>query len=230
MRKRKYVILILSILIIYSIFKIVMIYSNYSKIENNISNLKKDVASYDETSSSIDFDYLLNLNSDVVAWIKIPDTLIDEPVLQGASNDTYIKTDIYMNESIAGAIFIDEKNSKKFDDDLTIMYGHHMKNGTRFSDIKKFSDKTFFDEHEYIYLYLSDKTEYRYKIISFAIINSNDPIYNCNANYDFYMQSIKNRSIYQREVSKEQAPLLLLSTCVNATGEERYVLLGKLDN
>lgn len=230
MRKRKYVILILNILIIYSIFKIVMIYSNYSKIENNISNLKEAVVSYDETSSSIDFNYLLNLNSDVVAWIKIPDTLIDEPVLQGATNELYLRTDIYKNYSIAGSIFIDERNSKKFDDELTIMYGHHMKNGTRFSDIKKFSDKIFFDEHEYIYLNLPDKTEYRYKITSFAMINSNDPIYNCNGTYDFYMQSIKNQSIHQREISKEQAPLLLLSTCVNATGEERYVLLGKLDN
>ena len=113
MRKRKYVILILNILIIYSIFKIVMIYSNYSKIENNISNLKEAVVSYDETSSSIDFNYLLNLNSDVVAWIKIPDTLIDEPVLQGATNELYLRTDIYKNYSIAGSIFIDERNSKK---------------------------------------------------------------------------------------------------------------------
>ena len=79
-----------------------------------------------------------------------------------------------------------------------------MKNGTRFSDIKKFSDKIFFDEHEYIYLYLPDKTEYRYKITSFAMINSNDPIYNCNGTYDFYMQSIKNQSFIKEKFQKNK--------------------------
>ena len=44
----------------------------------------------------------------------IPDTKIDEPILKGKTNDTYLYTDIYKKKNKAGSVFIDEINKKDF--------------------------------------------------------------------------------------------------------------------
>ena len=68
----------------------------------------------------INFEELQNINSDVIGWLYIPDTKIDEPILKGENNDTYLRTDLYMKANTAGNLFIDEINSRDFGDDNTI--------------------------------------------------------------------------------------------------------------
>lgn len=46
----------------------------------------------------------LQRNKDVKAWIQIPNTNVNYPVLQGETNDTYIHSDIDHNELSAGSI------------------------------------------------------------------------------------------------------------------------------
>ena len=64
--------------------------------------------------SPIDFEALWEINEDVVAWIRIPDTRIDYPVLQGRDNEQYLHTDMEGNDSVAGAIYLDMDDAPDF--------------------------------------------------------------------------------------------------------------------
>ena len=107
--------------------------------------------------SPIDFEALRAVNPDTAAWLRIPGTEIDYPVVQTGDNEKYLNTDFEGNHSSAGAIFVDCDS----DGDLlglhTLFYGHHMKNGTMFAQLEKFKDESFFEEHREIILYLPDQ-------------------------------------------------------------------------
>ena len=55
--------------------------------------------------SPIKFEELWAINEDVVGWLRIPDTVIDYPILHDPeSNSTYLYTDIEGNSSPSGSI------------------------------------------------------------------------------------------------------------------------------
>ena len=67
-------------------------------------------------------------------------------------------SDIDHNELSAGSIFIASENEDPFNDFNTVIYGHNMKNGSMFNNIKSYTDQSFADEHPYVYIYLPDGT------------------------------------------------------------------------
>ena len=70
-------------------------------------------------------------------WITVTDTVIDYPLMQGEDNNYYITHNYEGQEDIAGAIFYDVYD-KPFNETLTIIYGHSMKNGTMFNNLHYF--------------------------------------------------------------------------------------------
>lgn len=131
--KIRKVILVISVCVfVFSAFQLGKIFYDYYMIEKETNDI---VDSYVEEPQEdkdplhrvIHFKELQKTNSDVIGWLYIPDTKIDEPILKGNNNDSYLYTDIYKKSNKAGAIFIDEINEKDFKDDNTIIYGHNMK-------------------------------------------------------------------------------------------------------
>ena len=131
--------------------------------------------------SPIDFDYLSDCNPDTVAWLWIPDTNIDYPVVQSKDNETYMSRDFYGEEKKSGTIFLDFQSElpqtsletgKSYDSKSTnqslreliaqpkncVFYGHYMKNGSMFRDIARYQDQTYFDTHRQIWLYTPQAT------------------------------------------------------------------------
>ena len=82
-----------------------------------------------------DFQKLGQMNPDTVAWIYGPDTVIDYPVVQGTDNAYYLNHTVDRTESIIGSIFMECTNKPDFTDDVTVLYGHHIKAGTMFSSL-----------------------------------------------------------------------------------------------
>lgn len=106
----------------------------------------------------IDFDALKARNPDVVGWIYIPGTVIDYPVLwREEDNDFYLHHDIDGKESYDG-VFLDGSDRPDFSRLQNLFYGHHMKNGTMFTDICRFKDQEFFEANRRAYLYTPDHT------------------------------------------------------------------------
>lgn len=106
----------------------------------------------------IDFGALCAVNPDTVAWISIPGTSIDGPVVQAADNGTYLNRDFEGRQSAAGTLFLDCDSDPDFMGRHSVIYGHHMKDGGMFAPLVKFREEEFFREHKEIDLYLPDRT------------------------------------------------------------------------
>ena len=104
--------------------------------------------SYVETP--VNFVELKKINPDVYAWINIPGTSVDYPILRREDDNAY-----YLNHTVEnkrsdyGSIYTENYNDKNFDDFNTVVYGHNMLNGSMFKSLHKFEDAKFFKKNKY---------------------------------------------------------------------------------
>lgn len=187
--------------------------------------------------SPLDFDEIRRPNEDIYAWLDIPDTDIQYPVVQHPTDDAY-----YLDHTIEGkarypgSIYTEKCNSKDFSDFLTVVYGHNMKNGTMFGELKKFRNGKYADEHPMISFY-TPEGEYHYRVFA-AVTYSNAYLPNA---YDYdspqgredFIDSIRGVRDLNSYVDREAEVtaddrLVVLSTCM---GNDSYRLLvvGVLD-
>ena len=132
-----------------------------SRQQETMEETQQEIVIEEETEPPyerpIDFSALREINPDIVAWVEIPGTRIDYPVVQADNNETYLHRSFEGEESSAGAIYLDCDSDSDFMGKHSILYGHHMKNGSMFAEIVKFKEKTFFQEHREVILYLPDR-------------------------------------------------------------------------
>jgi len=101
-------------------------------------------------------------NRDTVAWLNIPDTIIQYPIVQGTDNTYYMTHTFKKKRNASGAIFLDCWNSPAFTDFNTVIYGHNMKDGSMFNSLREYRHQGFFDEHPYVEItLLNTKLLYR---------------------------------------------------------------------
>ena len=186
----------------------------------------------------IDFEGLWEVNPEIYAWLRVPDTNIDYPVLQHMEDDQsyYLTRDIYGKSNQAGSIYTEYYNSRDFQEPNTVLYGHNMKNGSMFHNVRYFADREYFDEHEELYIYLPDKI-LKYQIIACYeyddrhLLGSFD--FHDEAVFAEYLEDIMNpRSMYAMiregvELTTEDK-LVTLSTCVANKPNNRRLLQAVL--
>lgn len=112
--------------------------------------------SEETTNASIDFDELREINPDIFAWLSIPGTGIDYPVLQSGESDTFYEShNAEGKEDDTGAVYIELANLTSMCDFNTVLHGKTGEEGDGlFADLYRFADPDFFKDHEYAYLYL----------------------------------------------------------------------------
>lgn len=172
----------------------------------------------------IDFDSLHEtVSEDIYAWIYIPNTNIDYPVLQHATdNSYYLEHNLDGSEGYPGCIYTENYNSKDFTDPQTVVYGHNMRDGTMFSDLHKYEDEDFFNENKYVFFYTEDDV-FAYRIFAAYQTDNSHQLLNYNfsdsgvfiryLNHIFEIES--DPQILDRDVKyDEDSRLLTLSTCV----------------
>ena len=93
---------------------------------------------------TVDFDALKAMNEDVVAWIYCPGTKINYPVLQAEDNDYYLEFLINGEWNAKGTPFVDAFCPSPFNDYLTIVYGHRMKDGSMFGRLTQYKSNLSF--------------------------------------------------------------------------------------
>ena len=140
---RKIILLVCICVFCYSAYNLASIFFEYKSMDDSNKEVEETyVTENTEQKNSyktIDFEALLARNSDVKGWIDIPDTKVSYPIVQGETNDTYIHSDIDKKEFRAGSIFIASENKNPFTDLNTVIYGHNMKNGSMFNNIKSYT-------------------------------------------------------------------------------------------
>lgn len=107
---------------------------------------------------------LMASNQNVIGWLTINDTKVDYPVCQNKSdNEYFLHRDINGQKNTAGSIYLDSNH----DIDavgLHVIYGHHMKNGSMFKDVSRFTSAKYMEAHQDITLW-TGKREIRLKPI-----------------------------------------------------------------
>lgn len=186
----------------------------------------------------IDFGELQEqVNPDIYAWLYIPGSTIDFPVLQHAEDKSY-----YLNYNIDGSkgrpgcIYTENTNAKDFSDHNTVLYGHNMRNGTMFAGLHKFEDADYFAENPYIYVYTPDEV-FVYRIFG-AYEFSNIHLlagYETETEEGFgdYLDEVmavrSMNSNFDPDVTvTEKDRIITLSTCVYKKTEKRWLVQGVL--
>ena len=222
---RKIILLVCVCVFCYSAYNLASILLEYKQMDDSNKKIEETYVTEETTEQGsykkIDFDALLKRNPDVKGWIDIPDTKVSYPILQGETNDTYIHSDIDKKEFRAGSIFIASENENPFADLNTVIYGHNMKNGSMFNNIKSYTDQDFANEHPYIYIYLPDGTVSRYKVVAAHIIPEKSVLYNTSVTdiQSFYQEMLKTSSINVDFDQSLSNPVITLSTCTSQGSE-----------
>lgn len=201
---------------------------------------KPDIPDDELLRRTVDFAALqTEINADIYAWISIPDTQIDYPVVQHPSDDTYyLNYNLDGTKGYPGCIYTERENAKDFTDYNTVIYGHNMKNGTMFHDLHLYEDESFLPEHPYVYIYTPDRV-LRYQIFAAYRYDDRHLLYSFDYateegrnGYLSEISSIRNMSIVRDEQVSVTADdrLITLSTCVGNQSENRYLVQAVLIN
>lgn len=187
----------------------------------------------------IDFDELKQINPDSDAWIEIDGTKIDLPIVKSTDNEFYLHHDIEKNDSNSGTLFIDYRNqalSNNSLDDITFVYGHHMKGGRMLAGICNYKDENFYKNHEYGIIYTPDGYAYKASVVACTIVDgaSDENIFvnkfDAKEDYQKYLNNIIASSVIQTdtEVTTDDK-LLALVTCTYEKENARCIVYLKLE-
>lgn len=183
---------------------------------------------------AMDFTELQAQNSDIYAWIDIPDTVVSYPMLRSEQEDFYLDHNADKQKSVYGAIYTQSYNSDDFEDFNTIIYGHDMKNGTMFGSLKKYRNREYFDEHQYINVYTPEKN-LTYRIFAAYVYDDRHILYS----FDFENESTRRVYIldilsgkFGGNINSEVAvtaedKIITLSTCTGVK-TQRYLVQAVL--
>lgn len=234
---RKILIIVCIAIFVYSAYNLGKIFLNYYNIEkgtkaliNEYVQTKDEGDTFNPLDRTIDFKSLQKRNSDVIGWIYIPDTKVDEALLKGSTNDTYLRSDIDKKYNYAGSIFLDASNNSDLKDMNSIIYGHNMKNGSRFHDIRYYVNeaKEYSEKHPTIYIYLPDGSVNCYQVFASGNINEYSDLYNISNDYDQYIKDIKSQGTWLKDIDNKKSPIIMLSTCNSSVDSNRYVVWATL--
>ena len=196
-----------------------------------------DLAGLEVPERTIDFAGLQEENEHIYAWIYIPNTNIDYPVLQHPDNaDYYLTHDTKGNKVTAGSIFTQYYNEKDFNDNNTVIYGHNMKNGSMFKTLHYFEDRQFFEENPYIYIYTENQTRvyeifgaYEYSDVHLLLSYNmeNDKAFGKYLKDLTSLDGSKDNFNWDIEVTSADK-VITLSTCISGKANSRYLVQAKL--
>ena len=184
---------------------------------------------------------LFSQNKSLIGWIKIDDTNIDYPVMQTVNNEYYLDHNYNQQYDKNGSIFLDK------DCDITnpgtnmIIYGHHMKSGKMFGNLKLYSNKDYYEKHPIIQfdtIYEEGRYQIMYVFRS-RIYNEDEIVFKyyqffdvaTPEEFDSNMAEMAKIALYDTGVSAKYGDkLITLSTCDNSEQDGRFVVVAKKIN
>lgn len=236
--KKKNLIIIIILLVIFS----VLVTFNYYFKETPKEEKKEPVVV--EKEKKIDYEKIINdlknkyNNSDVVALVEIPNVL-EEPIVQSTNNDFYLHFDIYRNENIIGATFLDYRNDIDSSNKLLI-YSHSDPEGTLpFVKLNNYNNEEFFKNNKYIYL-TDSNSKREYEVFSSYIETDDFDYVNLKRfnglTYGEHLNKLKSKSYVQSDVElDDNSKVLILQTCsfnsdINAKDKFQLVMAKEIGN
>lgn len=188
-------------------------------------------------SLDVDWDALLAANPDTVAWVYVPGTAINNPVVQGDDNEHYLLYDFDGSQGWLadfGTVFMDWRNDPDWADQAYFIYGHHMSDGSMFAGIDAMKDQARFDASRTVYL-LSPSGGFKLRTFSLVHCAADDPLvqigFDTPGDMAAYVQDKIDRSVVDvGEVppAGDIRKLFAFATCDSASAG-RYVLYAYVE-
>ncbi|MDD6628956.1 MAG: class B sortase [Lachnospiraceae bacterium] len=197
----------------------------------------QETAGESAADGHVDFDKLKQSNPDIFAWLYVPGTDIDIPVLQSSVSDEYYKThNAEGEEGVEGAVYTEMPNLMNMCDFNTILHGKDIEAEDLFTGLHKFEDIDFFEQNEVFYLYLPDNV-LTYEIIAAYYDEGSDILrrydyttYDGCQNYLNNLYGYRSISKNMREGWDDLTPYHFLVTLDGSIREDdtQYVVIGAL--
>lgn len=187
----------------------------------------------DDSESRIDFDALRSVNEDVIGWLTLKDTVIDYPVVQGEDNDYYLHH-LYTGEwNSLGTLFVDFRNKKLFTDQISVIYGHSMLNGSMFFILERYKRQSFYEEHKE-FVFETPEKKYTLEPLAGKVMDAKIPFLQLNfdavSEYEEYINEFIRTSTFKSEATFDgNDKIVIMIKCSADYEDARYVLLCKVN-
>lgn len=184
----------------------------------------------------VDFPALCETAPDVIAWLTLPDSVINYPVVQADDNEYYLRRLYDGTYNQAGCLFADYRCAADMTGRNTVIYGHNMRNGTMFSTLKEYASQEYYEVHSMMYL-ITPECGYTVEIFAAFTASPNETGSDNSpwrvewSNTDTFAEWLilaAERSVIVSNVAVDSDDrILTLSTCTNS-GKDRFIVMGKL--
>ena len=180
----------------------------------------------------VDFESLQGINPDVVGWILIEGTNINYPIVRGADNSRYLSVMADGRRNAAGSIFMDYRCASDFSDSHTVIYGHNMRNGSMFHNIRLYSRPEFLAEHP-MGIILTPEKNFRFEVIGGYVAKPDSEAWRLDFNSGEEFAGWLDASMAASEFDSGIVPtaedrIITLSTCSYEFNNARYVLICRV--
>lgn len=197
----------------------------------------------EEVKPERNYRTLAEQNSDLAAWLTVPGTQLDYPVLYTPQEpEFYLRRAFDGSYAVSGSLFIGAGSAP--DSEHVMIYGHYMRNGSMFGSLDRYADPAYWEEHPeitydliqpdgsyqrhtyqvmaafYSRVYRTDETGvfrfYYYQDLS-------DP-----AAFQEYVDGLEGAALYDTGVTAQPGDrLLTLITCSYHTDGGRFVVAAR---
>lgn len=225
-------------IILVSGYKIGKTMWDYQVAKSAYTNISEKTAKVDpkQFTGVVDWKALKKVNPDVQGWLYQKGTVINYPVVQGTDNDTYLHTRFDKQWSGGGTLFVDYRMEKGFKGFNSIIYGHHMKDGSMFRSIRGYTkEEGYYDKHKTLEL-ATPHGNYHLVVFSAFITKATD-----ENTYKMTYDEAEKQAYIDRGWEQSELPitrdsvdvtkddrLVTLSTCAYDYEEARYIVMCKM--
>ena len=225
-------------IILVSGYKIGKTMWEYQVAKSAYTNISEKTAKVDpkQFTGVVDWTALKKVNPDVQGWLYQKGTVINYPVVQGTDNDTYLHTRFDKQWSGGGTLFVDCRMEKDFKGFNSIIYGHHMKDGSMFRSIRGYTKEDgYYDKHKTLEL-ATPHGNYHLVVFSAFITKATD-----EDTYKMTYDEAEKQAYIDRAWERSELPitkdsvdvtkndrLVTLSTCAYDYEEARYIVMCKM--
>ena len=185
--------------------------------------------------SAVDLSAYLAQNPDFIAWLRIPGTNVDYPVVQTDDPDYYLNHTFSGKSSVVGTLFSLADADYAAPGRNIAIYGHHLRSSGEkmFTSLMRYKNPDFYEDNKTIVL---DSLYRRSEYTIFAVVNMKvgdwEPsrtTFSGNAAFMTFVNRAKSESLYDTgvEVGADDHILTLITCDRSYAGKEgRLVILA----
>lgn len=147
---------------------------------------------------------LITENADCIGCLSIDGTNISYPIMHTPHDpQKYLRRNFYGKYSQSGVPFLDGRCDLQSTN--LIIYGHNMRNGTMFSDLKRYVDRDFLNAHRTVKFETADGVQ-TFTVTEALKTNTSDAWYD--------------------RIAAEDGRQLILSTCYGSGKDSRLLIIA----